>query len=403
MQWWHEARFGMFIHWGLYSILARGEWVMYQERIPAKEYVPLANQFNPPKSFRVEEWVKLAKAAGMKYMVLTTRHHDGFCLYDSKVSDFTSVKTAAGRDFVAEYVKACRKHGMRIGFYYSLLDWRFPGYFTGPKKDPASVKAMVKQVHDQVRELMTNYGKIDILWYDGGWVPGIKTEDLARYWDARKLNAMARKLQPGILIDNRSGTPEDFGTPEQHVTAEAPGRAWEACMTVGDSCGWGYIKHCPNMKTVPELHQFLVQCAWKGGNYLLNIGPKPDGTIQKEFVDRLTEMGAWLKKNGASVYGTERNDILGGGIIGLPTIKGSTVYYHIFRWPGKTARVVGLKSRIRSAVILSTGKKVKWTQSSDGIVIFSGLPENPPDRYDTVIAVKVQGKPKAFDYTRTAL
>ncbi len=196
LKWFHEARFGIFVHWGLYSMLGRGEWVMFQERIPAREYAKLARRFKPAK-FDADALAAVAVDAGAKYMVLTTRHHDGFCLFDSKVSDFTSVKSAAGRDFVAEYIHACRKAGLKVGLYYSLLDWRFPGYFE-PKKYPDSAAAMVQQLHDQVRELMTNYGKIDVLWYDGDWInhgcAGI--DDKAAFWRSRELNDMARQLQP---------------------------------------------------------------------------------------------------------------------------------------------------------------------------------------------------------------
>ena len=211
MAWFHQARFGMFIHWGLYSVLSRGEWVMLAERIPKEEYAKLAEQFNPG-DFSADAWVKLAQEAGMKYIVLTTRHHDGFCLFDSKVSDFTSVKTAAKRDFVAEYVEACRKAGMRVGLYYSLLDWRFPGYHEGREKNPTSTAAMVEQAHSQVKELMGDYGKIDVLWYDGGWVPGVDVKDVAQYWRAEELNRMVRELQPEIITNNRSGQDEDIDT-----------------------------------------------------------------------------------------------------------------------------------------------------------------------------------------------
>ncbi|MCX8183670.1 MAG: alpha-L-fucosidase, partial [Crenarchaeota archaeon] len=221
MSWWVEARFGMFIHWGLYAIPARGEWVMYCERIPKNEYARLAQKFNP-KRFDADKWVELAKQAGARYMVLTTRHHDGFCLWDSSVSDFTSVKTAARRDFVAEYVEACRKAGMRIGFYYSLLDWRWPAYWDGPEKNPEGWKEFRNYVHAQVRELLTNYGKIDILWYDGGWPHSPDA------WGSEQLNAMVRSLQPEIIINNRSGLPGDFDTPEQRI--EVSHRPWEACM-----------------------------------------------------------------------------------------------------------------------------------------------------------------------------
>lgn len=410
MQWWAEAKFGMFIHWGLYSVLGRGEWTRLVERIPETEYAKLADRFNPPKqSFTPENWVKAAKEAGMKYMVLTTRHHDGFCLFDSKASDFTSVKTAAKRDFVKEYVAACRKHGMRVGLYYSLLDWRFPGYFD-LKKYPDSFEAMVKQVHSQVRELMTNYGKIDILWYDGGWIPGTDVnKDTPVFWRSRQLNGMVRKLQPHIIINNRAGLPEDTDTPEQNTTPSEAGRYWESCMTMGDFCGWGYIKNNPNMKPATQLIQNLVTCASNGGNYLLNIGPKSDGSIRKEEAVRLKEIGKWLKKNGEAIYGTERISsgstweatgfgFWGAAMLGMATAKGNNAYLHIFRWPGNTAVITGIKSRVLSSEILAAGKKLKFKQEQGKLTI-TGLPEQPPDKYGTVIKLKLKGKPEAFNYS----
>jgi alpha-L-fucosidase len=197
MKWFHQARFGMFIHWGLYSILGRGEWVMFQERIKAREYARLAKRFRP-KSFDAKALARTAAEAGMKYMVLTTRHHDGFCLFDSKVSDFTAPKTGS-RDFVAEYADACRSAGLKVGFYYSLLDWRFPGYFEPTvRKYQKSAEDLVDQAHAQVKELMSNYGKVDVLWYDGGWVAHGKSgvTDIAAFWRATELNAMVRRLQP---------------------------------------------------------------------------------------------------------------------------------------------------------------------------------------------------------------
>ncbi|MCM8776729.1 MAG: alpha-L-fucosidase [Candidatus Omnitrophica bacterium] len=405
MKWWDEARFGMFIHWGLYSILGRGEWVLLVERIPLKEYTKLADRFKPPKSFSPEKWVKLAKEAGMKYMVLTTRHHDGFCLFNSKVSDFTSVKTAAKRDFVEEYVNACRKHNMRIGLYYSLLDWRFPGYFDR-EKYPESFKDMVEQAHQQVRELMTNYGKIDILWYDGGWIPGTKGEmdEIAALWRSKELNDMVRKLQPDILINNRSGLPEDFDTPEQHTTPSE--RPWESCMTIGDFCAWGYFKHNPNMKPTTQLIQNLVSCASNGGNYLLNIGPKPDGSVRNEEVKRLKEIGKWLNKNGEAIYGTERRPkdfgFWGAGMLGMATVKGTNAYLHIFRWPGDTAVITGIKNKVLSTRILGSNRRLK-TIKEDGKLIIKGLPVEPPDRYGTVITLELDGKPETFDYSRIPL
>ncbi|MCX5642824.1 MAG: alpha-L-fucosidase [Candidatus Omnitrophica bacterium] len=395
MVWFNQARFGMFIHWGLYSLLGRGEWTMLMERIPPDEYAKLADQ------------------SGMKYMVLTTRHHDGFCLYDSKISDFTSVKTAAQRDFVAEYVKSCRKAGMKVGLYYSLADWRFPGYFN-LKKYPDSFKAMVKQLHGQVRELMTNYGKIDYLFYDGEWIPGVPTartmedgkvmaSESSKLWRSKELNRMVRSLQPGIIINNRSGLDEDMDTPEQTVTASKAGRAWESCMTMGDFCGWGYIKNNPNFKTTTQLIQYLVTAAGGAGNYLLNIGPKPDGTIREEERSRLKEIGKWMKVNGESIYDSEKAPGVpapgwSGGMLGTITTKGNNLYWHILRWPGETASMPGIKNKVLSAVILATGQKVKIEQDKDGRLFLTGLPQEPPDRNNTVIKLKLDGKPKFIDY-----
>ncbi|HIE43432.1 MAG TPA: alpha-L-fucosidase [Candidatus Omnitrophica bacterium] len=412
MKWFNEARFGMFVHWGLYSILGRGEWVMYQERIPKEEYAKLADEFNPSR-FDAEEWVSLAEKAGMKYMVLTTRHHDGFCLFDSKVSNFTSVKTRAKRDFVAEYVKACRKRGMRIGFYYSLLDWRFPGYFDR-EKYPESFNNMVEQAHGQVRELMTNYGKIDYLFYDGEWIPMVEHNRtlieqgeslyIADLWRSRELNAMVRELQPEIIINNRSGLLEDVDTPEQHIIPSKEGRCWETCMTIGDSYGWGYIKHNPNLKSTTQLIQHLVTVASGGGNYLLNVGPKPDGTYQEEFIQRLTEIGEWMEVNGEAIYGSQRfPEGFGTSIIGTVTAKDNMVYFHIFRWPGEEAVMVGVKNKILSATILETKEKVRVRQNGSGRVFIGGLPQVPPNKHDTVIALELDGRPEAFSYERIPL
>ena len=402
MKWFHEARFGMFIHWGLYSLLERGEWVMYHERIKRAEYARLADKFNP-KKFDPDAWASLARDAGMKYMVLTTRHHDGFCLYDSKASDFTSVKTRAGRDFVAEYVKACRKAGLRVGFYYSLLDWRFPGYFAGPKKDPKSFNAMVEQVHAQVREILTNYGRIDYLFFDGGWLPSVfdqsepapADQQHAKFWKAQELCRMIRRLQPAVIINNRTGLAGDLDTPEQHVTASKKGRGWESCMTIGDFSGWGYIRNNPNMKPASQLIQYLVTAAAGEGNYLLNVGPKPDGRVRIEEVTRLREIGKFMKIAGESIYNSERS-AAGWNQLGPMTAKGSALYLHMFRYPGKVAVIAGLANRVKSARLLGSKRKLKVEREHDGRVLIKGLPEKPVYEYDTVVALELEDKPRAI-------
>jgi alpha-L-fucosidase len=393
MRWFHKARFGMFIHWGLYALHGQGEWAMRRQRIPFDEYRKLADRFNP-KRFDADAWAQLARDAGCKYMVLTTRHHDGFCLFDSQVSDFTSVKTAAGRDFVAEYVKACRKAGLKVGFYYSLLDWRFPGYHH-PEKYPASKEALVRQYHEQVRELLSNYGRIDVLWYDGHWLSGHAgtDEDRAAFYRSAEVNRMARKLQPHILINNRSGIQEDLDTPEQRVKASEPGRGWESCMTIGDSCGWGYIKNSPNMKTVPQLLQHLVTAASGEGNFLLNVGPKPDGGIRSEESKRLRAMGEWLGDHGEAIYGSQRCE-LGDALLGPWTRKGKVGYWCIFRWPGREAQAPLVDTRATSATLLSTGEKLKLRRESNGRLVISGMPARPPHPHVNVIKVRFADEPR---------
>jgi alpha-L-fucosidase len=378
MKWWTDARFGMFIHWGVYSIPARGEWVMHNEKIPAAQYAHFADQFKP-KRYDPAQWVALAKEAGMRYMVLTSRHHDGFSLFDSRVSDFTAPRTAAGRDLIREYVDACHKQGMKVGFYYSLLDWRYQAYWDGPEKDPAAWADFITYVHAQVRELMTNYGKIDILWYDGGWPHN------ADAWQSKKLNAMVRRLQPHIIIDNRSQLPEDFDTPEQEIKAST--RPWESCMTMNNN--WGYVPGNSKYKSTATLIRNLVRCVSGNGNYLLNVGPKPDGTFPVMAQMRLKQIGRWMKVNSDSIYGCGRAPFGVDEGLGLTTANGDTVYVHVFKWPGEELAISGVNAPVISAKLLASGLGVTVKQEGDRLVL-SDLPRRAPDPWDSVIAVRVR-------------
>ena len=402
MKWFNEARFGIYVHYGLYSLLGRGEWTMYSERIPAAEYAKLADQFNPAPGC-VKEWVETAKAAGAKYMVLTTRHHEGFCLFDSKYSDFTSVKHGCKRDIVREYVDAAREAGLKVGLYYSLLDWRFPGYFE-PEKYPESKEALLTQIFGQVRELMTNYGQIDVLEYDGGWDARLQNKgvDKANFWRAQELNAMVRELQPTIIINDRSGTEEDIETPEQ-VVRGGKQKMTESCMCIGESCAWGYTRFNPNWKTSEQLLQHLVQAAQLGGNYLLNIGPCPDGSIRIEEYERVQAVGSWLKINGEAIYNSQSCELIGAtqpGLVDLNlqgpwTRKGNIGYWCIFRWPGETATAVRIATPVKKVTMLATGKEYPFTwDENNGKLTVTGLPKMPQDLLANVLKVEFEDVPR---------
>ena len=291
MQWWHEAKFGMFIHWGLYSVVGRHEWVMENEGIPVAEYEQLAKRFNP-KPNAARDWARLARRAGQKYMVMTTKHHEGFCLFDTKTTNYCAPKQAAGRDLVREYVEAVRAEGLRVGFYYSLMDWHHPD---GARcaEDEAARKRFVEYIHTHLRELLTNYGKIDVLWYDVPWPLE------AAGWESERMNRMVFELQPDIVVNNRNKLQGDFSTPEQRIQAEEGDRAWESCMTMNDS--WGYQRADDNWKTPKTIIRNLITCARDDGNYLLNIGPRADGSVPEESVRILTTVGQWMDKNGQAI------------------------------------------------------------------------------------------------------
>lgn len=396
---WKDLRFGMFIHWGLYAIWGRGEWVMWSEAIDKDEYRELMHQFTAEK-FDARAWAKTAKAAGMKYMVLTTRHHDGFSLWDSPASyeQFDAMHCAARRDFIREYVDACRAEGLKVGFYYSPLDWRFPGFFF-PRMCKKSADELRKQTHEQIRELLTNYGKIDILWFDGGedyWLchgrdlhaweeKGNFRERVQcpNFWRADELMKMIRELQPDIVVNNRLGMRQygDHYTQESKIGGYDTEKPWETNHTLNGS--WGYVPNPP--RSLRTCMQFLMQTVTGDANFLYNVGPRADGTIPEDCVERLLEMGEELEKYGESVYGTRggpfRNDETGG-----MTCKGNVIYIHVWDWLDSTIRIPKLDAKILSVTSL-TAKELKYTVE-DGVLCFSVSREdrNAPN---TVIRVEL--------------
>jgi alpha-L-fucosidase len=381
MKWWHDARFGMFIHWGLYSMLGRHEWVMENEGIPVAEYEQLAQRFRP-KPNAARDWAKLARAAGQKYMVMTTKHHEGFCNFDTKLTDYCAPKQGPGRDLVREFVEAARAEGLRVGFYYSLMDWHHPD---GARcaTDEAMRKRFVAYTHGLIRELMTNYGKIDTLWYDVDWPLN------PAQWESERMNRMVFELQPDIIVNNRNGLPGDFSTPEQEITAEKSGRAWETCMTLNDS--WGYQRADDNWKSSRQVVRNLIDCVRDGGNYLLNIGPRPDGSIPEESVRILSEVGQWMQRNGESVYQSDLCQPRQSTYAGF-TRKGNTLYMHVYFWPGDYIAIAGLKTQVKSSRFLATGQKIDFQQDRFR-VRFTGLPSTASDTPVTTIAIECESEP----------
>jgi alpha-L-fucosidase len=351
MQWWEDAKFGMFIHWGLYAIPATGEWTM------------------------------------------VSRHHDGFAMFNSPSSyrHFNTMETAAHRDFVAEYTAACRKAGLAVGIYYSPMDWRFPGYFD-PKGLPENAALMKQQAYGQVEELMKNYGKVDILWYDGGWLAH-KGGDAAAawFWEPLKLNAIVRKYQPDIVINPRSGMFGDFQVNEgsQEVKGPIIDIPWEKCLNLNGS-SWGYntAQHLMSFKAVVQM---LVNVVDRGGNMLLNVGPDPDGVIPAAHVNRLKEVGDWLSKNQESIYGTRPGPFQPVDSLYGSTHKGQMIYIHLINSSrqGTELTLPPLDRQILSCTILN-GKKIAFKQDDSGITLNLGV--FPTDMPVYTIALKT-GKP----------
>lgn len=388
----------MFVHWGLYSVLGRGEWVMFNERIPQRQYAELARRFRPRKGF-AKEWAAAAADAGMRYVVLTTRHHDSFCLFRTATTDF-SAPEAIGRDLVEEYADAVRAAGLKVGFYYSLFNWSFPGG-QEPARHPGSIEAMAEQVHRQVRELMTQYGRIDVLWYDGtGWFDweqrGIK--DPAAVWKAQKLNAMARRLQPHILINDRAGVPGDFVTHEGRIGGAKDGRPGESCLTLGDWQGWGYMRNNPNLKPLSQVLQSLILAANWEGNLLVNVGPRADGSIPERERRILRGLGRWMRTNGEAIYGCRSCRLgewpNGGWHLGMWTRQGRTAYFHVCRWPGTQLVLPLIGRRPRAVSFLATGRPVPFDYApQSGRLVLGPLPRRAPDPTATVLKLEFDRAP----------
>lgn len=403
ISWWREARFGMFLHWGVYSIPGRGEWVQWSEQIPVAEYAKLADQFKPDH-FDADAWAALAKDGGMKYMVLTSRHHDGFALFDDPGSSFTAIKSAAHRDIVADYVKAVRRAGLGVGLYYSPLDWRFPGfYFPGIYRDNAN--ELRAQYQRQIDELASHYGKLDILWFDGGgnewlgfgglewgehgWYGRAKNEPYkgAFDWHDAETVSHLRKLQPDIVINDRTDAPADFRSREgDGGLGDFENRyPWELCATITEGA-WGYQPNV-KVKSLTYLIHLLVGAAGRDGNFLLNVGPRPDGQIDPPQAERIREIGQWLSAYGESIYGTRGGPWLPGSY-GVSTHKENVIFLHLLQAP-KDSRLLLPKLPVRiSRIALLHGPELKFAQSESGLAV--DLPPGSIDAIDTVLKLEIE-------------
>lgn len=422
MQWFVQARFGMFIHWGLYAVPARGEWVRSNERMPEEKYMPFFREFDPSAA-DPKAWVQAAKEAGMGYVILTAKHHDGFCLFDSELTDFKSTNTPMGRDIVREFLEAGREAGLKVGLYYSLIDWHHPDFphhgdrYHPMRSDPAAsneerdFKRYLAYMHGQVKELCTRYGRLDVLWFDFSY-----NQLRGEAWRANELADMVRTLQPGILLNNRlevsgegfgslaQGEPApchgDFVSPERMVPPEGlfdpQGRPlyWETCTTMNHS--WGYCAGDTWYKPAPLLLKKLVECVSKGGNFLLNVGPDGNGRIPRQAMDTLKYLGQWMQINGESIRGCGPSG-MEKPEWGRITRRENVLYLHIYENALGPLPLYGIPAeKIRAMRLLQDGREiplsVSWVHSDYPDMAFADLGPDPvlPDGDDTVLKVLLE-------------
>lgn len=404
-RWFAESRLGLFIHWGPYARHARGEQVLLREGMDQRSYAEAACAWRP-SAFDARAWARTARRAGFRYAVLTARHHDGFCMWDSRLTDYSLARQGAGIDAVAAYAEAFRAEGLRVGLYYSLADWRIPAYRAGPARDPQGWAAFRAYVHGQVEELLTRYGPICEFWFDGAWPRN------AAAWDAHGLLAMMRRLQPDIMINNRLDSrdpdappppPEqieaagesrvlgDFGTPEHHTTAESH-RPWEACHTTTSRL-WGHAAG-EHWRDAAQVLDLLTDAAAKGGNLLLNVGPDADGRLPPQFQALCDEVGPWMDVNGECLRCSEAGPEVGESVTWGRIIRHGTTLYLVVRfWDGRGELALhGLGTRAVSARLLGSDAALRLRQQ-DGTLVVSGLPEVAPTRIFPVVRIECDGRP----------
>ncbi len=400
-EWFQDAKFGLFIHWGVYSVLGDGEWVMNNQQIPIKSYEKIPAFFNPTE-FNPAEWVQMVKDAGMKYITITSKHHDGFAMFDSKISDYNIVKrTPYGKDVLKMLADECHKQGIKLFFYHSQLDWHHPEYFprghtggswTG-REEKGDMNKYLDYMDTQLSELLTGYGEIAGIWFDGMWDK--KDAD----WRINKTYGLIHQLQPGALVgSNHHRTPyegEDFqmfekDLPGNNTTGFAPEQKVgelpkETCETINNS--WGFNLQDRSYKSRKELIQYLVKAAGYGANFLLNVGPMPNGKIQPEHIMLLRQMGDWTKANGETIYGT-RGGPLSAREWGVMTQKGNKIYVHILNWQDETLTIPKLGRKIVSAKLFADKSPVKFQENDFGLSLL--VPKTKMDDIDTIVELEVK-------------